>query len=253
MKTLSRKLVVGLLVAAVLLAAGVAWAADGDTIIACVNSSDGTVRLVTDPSTCKRNETAKSWYSVAGVDALVSALTGRVTALETGATTLSGRVDSLASGATTLGARVSALEASQSKTVFASSERYDGNLGGLAGADAKCQALADAAEVYNPRLIGTFKAWLSDSTAGPATRFTHSPFPYVLVNGTQVADNWADLTDGSLDSPINVTEQGDTVPTGYPARVWTGTGTNGTASSSNCGNWTLRLTVGLPAAPRPSP
>src|SRR5207248_2675590 len=43
------------------------------------------------------------------------------------------------------------------KRVFVTSVMYDGNLGGLAGADAKCQARATAAS-----LSGTYKAWLSD-------------------------------------------------------------------------------------------
>ena len=53
---------------------------------------------------------------------------------------------------------VTLTEPATPKTVFVSSQTYDGNLGGLAGADAKCQGLADAAG-----LKGTFKALLLDS------------------------------------------------------------------------------------------
>jgi len=42
---------------------------------------------------------------------------------------------------------------------FVTSTTYTANLGGIAGADAKCQARANAAG-----LPGTFKAWISDST-----------------------------------------------------------------------------------------
>src|SRR5215212_6677746 len=42
-------------------------------------------------------------------------------------------------------------------SVFLSSITYDGNLGGLSGADAKCQGLAAVAG-----LPGIYKAWLSD-------------------------------------------------------------------------------------------
>jgi hypothetical protein len=48
---------------------------------------------------------------------------------------------------------------------FVSSQTYDGNLGGLGGADSKCQSLADAVS-----LPGTFKAVLSDSNNDVSAR-----------------------------------------------------------------------------------
>ena len=77
--------------------------------------------------------------------------------------------------------------------VFLSSATYDGNLGGLSGADAKCQGLATAAG-----LPGIYKAWLSDGTSAPSTRFVPSSGPYQLVTGTPIAANFTDLTDGTL-------------------------------------------------------
>ena len=64
------------------------------------------------------------------------------------------------------------------------------------------------------------------------------------VDGVQVADNWADLIDGSLDAPINVTETGGPVPIGntncagggFPT-VWSGTNSNGTSGGDTCGNF----------------
>lgn len=115
-------------------------------------------------------------------------------------------------------------------TVFATSTTYDGNLGGLASADAECNALADGAG-----LSGTYKAWLSDESASPSTRFTQATVPYVLVDGTRIADNWADLTDGAIDGFIDQTESGS-VPA---VSIWTGTRANGTEYSGiNCNNWT---------------
>jgi hypothetical protein len=116
--------------------------------------------------------------------------------------------------------------------VFVSSEYYPGNLGGLAGADAICQTLAQAAG-----LPGTYKAWLSDSTASPSTRFVRSTGPYRLVGGSKIADNWKDLTDGALQVPIIVTETGAGVASA--TAVWTHTHPNGTAltSADHCGNW----------------
>ncbi len=46
------------------------------------------------------------------------------------------------------------------KTVFVTSAAFKGNLGGLTGADAKCQAEADGPASIVPS--GTYLAWLSD-------------------------------------------------------------------------------------------
>jgi len=118
--------------------------------------------------------------------------------------------------------------ASYQKTVFVTSGSYDGNLGGLAGGDAICQAAADSAA-----LAGTYYAWLSSSTQSPSTTFTQSGVPYVLVDGTVVANNWSDLTDNSLDNPINL-DANSSIGSGY---VWSGTYSDGTASSLTCGDW----------------
>ncbi len=52
------------------------------------------------------------------------------------------------------------------------------------GADAKCQALADASDLTSRR---TFKAWISDDTSSPAADFVQSNSTYVLANGLAVA------------------------------------------------------------------
>jgi len=125
------------------------------------------------------------------------------------------------------------------KRVFVTSQLYTGNFGGLAGADARCQERADAAG-----LGGTYMAWLSDNTGSPSTRFTRSSVPYVLVDGTVVADNWTDLTDGTIDAPINRTELNGAPPNGdmtcTSVSVWTNTRTDGTQwnPGNSCNNWT---------------
>lgn len=98
--------------------------------------------------------------------------------------------------------------------VFVTSTSYYGNLGGLAGADAKCQARADAAN-----LGGVWKAWLSDSTTAVVDRFAQSNNPYKLLDGTIIANNWWDLVKGSIQNPIDVTEFKQKT-TGF---VWTNT------------------------------
>ncbi len=115
------------------------------------------------------------------------------------------------------------------KVVFVTSQTFSGNLGNFAGADAKCQAAAEAAG-----LSGSFKAWISGrpdwtgnggGTQNVAQRMTHSSSPYVLTTGTKVADDWADLTDGSLDHGIDRDENGATAS----GSVWTNTKTDGDA------------------------
>ena len=95
------------------------------------------------------------------------------------------------------------------KLVFLSSGQPDGNLGGVAGADAYCQSLAQGAG-----LPGTFMAWLSGSTyaSSPAGRFVRSnDLPYVRIDGVVVAQDWTDLTDGSIACPIDRDETGQQV------------------------------------------
>lgn len=120
------------------------------------------------------------------------------------------------------------------KVAFLSSEAYTGDLGGLDGADSKCQQLADAAN-----LSGTFKAWLSDAAESAAERLTHSDVPYVTPGdpGYVIADNWADLTDGSLAQAISYDEDGNL---NEFAPVWTGTDQFGQALSPGgdfCNGW----------------
>jgi hypothetical protein len=118
---------------------------------------------------------------------------------------------------------------------FVTSTTHIGNLGGLAGADTICQGAAGSAG-----LPGTYLAWLSDPTGSPSTRFTQATVPYTLVNGTVIANNWSDLTSGTLRHAIDRTEAGGdgTEPN---AHVWSNTFTDGTADSSatrrHCLNW----------------
>jgi hypothetical protein len=120
--------------------------------------------------------------------------------------------------------------------VFITSTIHRGSIGSVGDADLICQQLAADAG-----LPGFYQAWLSNDSEGPATRFvTQSPGPYWRIDGTQIASNWADLTNGSLAAPITINETG--APAG-PA-VWTNTKTDGTpgtdtsGASLSCQNWT---------------
>lgn len=128
--------------------------------------------------------------------------------------------------------------------VFITSTLGDGDKGGLAGADATCQALATAAG-----LGGTFKAWLSDDNASPDTRFTHSNKKYALVDGTVIANDWGDLTDGTLANPINLDERGNPGPQSCIGTcdlyAFTNTTMNGLgfSTSLDCVDWTSNAKV----------
>ena len=119
------------------------------------------------------------------------------------------------------------------KTVFVTSGGFTGaELIGLGGADALCQNAAQAAG-----LTGNYLAWLSDSTESPDLRFTKSTGPYALVTGTRIAESYSDLVDGTIITPIQVTETGDTLNTDL---VWTGTASDGGPSKDNfCDDWSV--------------
>ena len=118
--------------------------------------------------------------------------------------------------------------------VFVTSMKYDGNLGGLGGADERCEALAEAAG-----LGGEWLAWLGDGTDGPATRFAQQQAPYVLVGGGVVAEGWPDLIDGTIGVPIDHDETGMALPTADDMVVWTAVfHTGGNPTPVNCTGWT---------------
>ena len=117
--------------------------------------------------------------------------------------------------------------------VFVTRAAFQGNFGGLAGADARCQAAARHAG-----LPGVFRAWLSTAAKPAGARIAHKDVPYVMPGGIRVADNYADLTDGELAHPIDRTEYGNTVPSPFLAR--TATTPDGQALSPACADWTSR-------------
>jgi hypothetical protein len=111
--------------------------------------------------------------------------------------------------------------------VFITRATFSGNLGGLGGADAKCQQSADAA-----KLGGRWKAFVSGNGVAAADRFvTDGPW---FENGSHalVFANRAAMRKGPA---INVNrdefEADDKV-----SMYWTGTQVSG-APAANCGSW----------------
>ena len=121
------------------------------------------------------------------------------------------------------------------KRVFVSSATYNGNLGGLEGGDAKCQALADAAGIG-----GSWVAWLSDSTTNAIDRIDDAVYRHVLAGGVASAgvaiSGKDDLSDGTLTYRIRYDENGDL--TSLRTRVYTGTDDDGTKMPDTCNEWT---------------
>lgn len=122
------------------------------------------------------------------------------------------------------------------RRVFVTSTISKGNLGGLDGADDKCQMLADGAG-----LGGNFRAWLSDAMDGPAKRFgagTEFTGAYKLVDGTLVVgDGWLGLIDSSLEHAIDRDQTGELAE---EVNVWTNTSAAGTPieGGKHCLGWT---------------
>lgn len=124
--------------------------------------------------------------------------------------------------------------------IFVTSATYDGSgIGGLAGADAKCNTLAAASSLP---LSSDWVALLSDSGADAANRIAWNWGTLKNVSGTTiVSGGFPDLWDGSLVAPISKDENG----TARSGSVWTGTTSSGARDSTSsgvqaapwCNNW----------------
>jgi cysteine-rich repeat protein len=103
---------------------------------------------------------------------------------------------------------------------------------GLNGGDARCNADAES-----KGLPGRFRAWLSDSTGSPSSRFdTTFKGNYLRLDGILVAEGWDGLTTIGPMVPINIDVDGKMAG----GSVWTNTKSDGTidAAVNHCTNWT---------------
>ncbi len=164
----------------------------------------------------------------AGAGTLSTTTATTATATTTATTATATTTATTATATTTATTATATTTIAAFKRVFLSSATYNGNLGGLAGADSQCVSLAAAAN-----LGGAWKAWLSTSTEDARDRIPDAE--YRLVDGTTVvANSKSDLISGLLKNIIFKTENGDAPTTGG---VWTGTTFNGEDSGANCGGW----------------
>lgn len=142
------------------------------------------------------------------------------------------------------------------RIAFASSAVGTGDLGswpqagdanGLAAGDAICRGEAAAAGLP---LAMSYRAWLSASAVPARGRFDFDG-PWYRVDGVRVATSVADLADGFLDAPIQMTATGTEL--GFES-VWTGTHPDGSSTGSTCGDWSsvsASGTFGVTAAAEP--
>jgi hypothetical protein len=124
------------------------------------------------------------------------------------------------------------------KTVFVTSATFSGNLGGLTGADDKCQAEADGpASIVPP---GTYIAWLSTSVKDAIDRLPANTSGYFLPSGRKVADSKSDVVSctNPAGCPGRVIDEDELGGVGILGAVWTGTHSDGRASAATCTDWT---------------
>lgn len=149
----------------------------------------------------------------------------------------------LVAGATLLAAGAMGAKAQDAGMTFfiTSAGSGDGaNLGGLEGADAICQRLAEAAGSSGQ----TWRAYLSTSTVDARDRIGSGPWHN--AEGTLIAASLAELHDDAtnmISKETGLTETGDTVkgrgdqPNEHD--ILTGSNADGTANENTCGDWTL--------------
>jgi len=149
----------------------------------------------------------------------------------------------LISGAALFAAGTMAARAQDAEMTFFVSSTGSGdgaNLGGLDGADAICQRLAEAAGSTGK----TWRAYLSTATVNARDRIGAGPWHN--AKGVLIAASIDDLHDPAknmITKETGLTEAGAIVPGrgDQPNQhdILTGTNADGTANENTCGDWTL--------------
>jgi hypothetical protein len=119
----------------------------------------------------------------------------------------------------------------ETRRVFLTQGTWNGNLGGVSGANTLCN---NAASVLPTPLGGSWVAWLSDQQLNAPQRLTWSG-AYVTLSKVPIAATKGDLTAKSLAHVIDVMENGVQLADTKPY-VWTGTHADG-QGAANCSNW----------------
>lgn len=133
--------------------------------------------------------------------------------------------------------------AKSARVLFITSDRFTGALGGVAGADGRCTALAADAG-----FDASFVAWIGSDSNGPASRLSDPTRAIVYSDGKPAAANLGELASKGPVTPIVVTEKRGSL--GAKActedRVWTNVRANGMVADggNDCDSWSDELTGG---------
>lgn len=123
--------------------------------------------------------------------------------------------------------------------VFGLGSFQNGNLGGAAGADSLCQADKGS-------LPGTFRAWVSDSSSSPSTRFENWGLirHYEDVNGNRIASNVTTSMPSTLEYSGGIEAQASGGIYSALHRVYSQTNIDGTLlyGSNGCNSFTSNST-----------
>lgn len=121
------------------------------------------------------------------------------------------------------------------RLLFITAQAYDGDLGGVSGADLKCRAAASKAGLPH---ANDYRTWLSDAIQAPLSRFEQWDLavPLILSGGLVVADDLLDLVDHGPHIGIARTETGELLA---QQPVWTNTSAFGESFSfaDDCDAW----------------
>lgn len=144
-----------------------------------------------------------------------------------------------------MGAALAQTPANMSFFVTSTNPGKGGNLGGLAGADAHCQALAAAVGAGGK----TWHAYLSTDTVDAKDRIGKGPWRN--VKGELIAQDVADLhsANNKISAATALNEKGGTpnylggnppAPLAQPLQhdILTGSNEDGTRNAATCNNWT---------------
>ena len=127
------------------------------------------------------------------------------------------------------------------RLLFMTRGTFTGNLGGVAGADAKCAAAASESTVPTVRLR-TFRAWVSVPGSTAASRLARDSRPIMLAsNGSVFAAGWDAFANAFHAGGEAVFDQDGFLISAASVPVWTGTSATGTyaaLSTKNCDFWT---------------
>ena len=123
------------------------------------------------------------------------------------------------------------------RMVFVTAAAFNGDLGGLVGADAKCAQAALNSTLLSDIKNAQWLAWISDRATSPANRMdTAYTGYYKLTNGAVLAHGWAELTAPPLATALDVDESG--VSVGPPLQAWSNTTPQGASVGvEDCDNW----------------